>query len=298
MIGQTSEIDLSLPAEMCGQVSATAGRSARQMARWAAAYPRLFSAAPFDGTLHATLAMAAAFSGPWLSAEQLGMANKMCLWAFGADWLIDTVATGPAQVDELVAGCLAVTRGAEPPSGDDLLRFLADIRDELAGSAAFSVLGPLWHDHLARMLSAMAVEARWKHAAAAPSPADYLANADNLGFCAVFFAHLLHLESARSTVGAAELPAVEAAAQAVQRVIRVINDLGTHGRDQAWGDLNLLLVGVSAEEAENHLAALVRQAGDLIARLPAARRDWAAYLDRQMRFCAGFYAHADFWGGR
>jgi hypothetical protein len=268
------------------------------MREWAAAYPSLFSAKPFDPALFGTLALASAFSGPWLSAERLRMANRVCLWCFGLDWLIDYVATSTAEVEEIVSRCLAVADGAPPARGDDLTCFLADIRDELADTPAFPALRAVWLDDLRRVLGAMTLETAWKAGHSSgdrplPTFEEYLGNADNLGFSFVFDAHwIFTAESA--PIG--DLTPVREASWAVQRVIRLLNDIGTYHRDLAWGDLNALMLGVSRDEVDSRLADLVARGRELIRPLRQDHPRLAAYLERQMDFCAGFYHVTDYWG--
>ncbi len=279
-------------ATECGAICAVAGQSQRDMRAWAAAYPGLFSAKPFDAALYSTLSLAMAFSGPWYTAEQLRMANKVCLWAFGLDWLVDYVASSPREVDDIVRRCLEVAAGA-PPSGDDLTRMLADIRDELAAAPAFPVLGALWREELRRMLEAMLKEARWKAAKVTPTFEEYLGNADNLGFSFAFASHWLYTAGPGPAAGPG--PVTEAS-RAVQRVIRLLNDLGTYERDVTWGDLNALLLGVGRPQVEGRVAELAALSRELIVPLRAGAPELAGYLERQMDFCAGFYRVTDYWG--
>lgn len=288
-----SDLASASTAAECGAVCAVAGQSQRGMREWAAAYPELFAAKPFDPALYSTLSLAMAFSGPWFTAGQLRMANKTTLWAFGLDWLVDYVATSPQEVDDLARRCLEVAGGAPPVPGDDLTRMLADIRDELAASPAFPVLGPVWREELRRMLAAMLEEWRWKTAKVRPTFEEYLGNADNLGFSFVFAAHRLH--TAGPDVTAGPDPITEAG-RAVQRVIRLLNDLGTYERDVTWGDLNALLLGPTRPEVERHVAELAARSRELIAPLRADHPEVAGYLERQMDFCAGFYRFGDYWG--
>ncbi|MFC6085029.1 terpene synthase family protein [Sphaerisporangium aureirubrum] len=276
-----------------GAVCAVAGRCQRDLQGWMAAYPGLFSAAPFDAGLAGTLGMAMAFSGPWFTAEQLRMACKVSLWAFALDWLVDYVATSADDVDHVVGRCLAVSGGAEPPGDDELSRFLADIRDELAAAPSYSWLGPVWQEELRAMLEAMSRERAWRDAGVAPSFYEYLGNADNLGFTFAFTAHLLHTGEPADD---GDLTRIRDAAQEVQRVIRLLNDLGTYERDVEWDDLNVLLLGVPRDEVERRITALASHARDLIALLRPDLPRVADYLERQMDFCAGFYKLSDYWG--
>jgi hypothetical protein len=178
--------------------------------------------------------------------------------------------------------------------GDDLTAFLAAIRDELADSDAYAVLGPVWRDELARMLAAMVREHQWKAAGARrPSFEEYLDNADNLGFSFVFMAHWIHTAPAVSGV---DIDEVRMASWAVQRVIRLLNDLATYDRDVQWGDLNALLLGPDRTEVARHARRLAADARRHISPLRDRQPALANYLERQMEFCVGFYGVTDYWG--
>ncbi|GFJ91966.1 terpene synthase family protein [Phytohabitans rumicis] len=178
--------------------------------------------------------------------------------------------------------------------GDDLTVFLADIRAELAAAEAFPVLGPVWRDELRRMLDAMVREHDWKaEGAALPSFAEYLDNADNLGFSFVFAAHWLFTSPPPAD---ADIARVRAASRAVQRVIRLLNDLATYERDVRWGDLNALLLGPTRKEVSQRAEALAAEARDLVRALRDSQPALANYLERQMDFCVGFYGVTDYWG--
>ncbi|GAA3446041.1 terpene synthase family protein [Planomonospora venezuelensis] len=276
-----------------GAVCAGAGRAQRDMSEWAREYPGLFSAKPFDAALYSTLSLAMAFSGPWLTAERLRMANKTTLWAFGLDWLVDYVATSETEVEDIARRCLDVAAGAPAADGDDLTRMLAGIRDELASSPAFAVLGPVWRDELERMLDGMLTEWRWKSEKAVPAFEEYLGNADNLGFSFVFAAHWIHTADGGEV---ADVERLREAGRAVQRVIRLLNDLGTYERDLAWGDLNALALGTDRAGVERQVAELAARSRELLAPLYGGHPELARYMERQMDFCAGFYRVGDYWG--
>ncbi|MFF0245155.1 terpene synthase family protein [Streptosporangium sandarakinum] len=281
------------PAAECGAVCAGAGRAQRDMREWAAAYPELFSAKPFDAALYSTLSLAMAFSGPWLGADRLRMANKVTLWAFGLDWLVDYVATSREEVEDIARRCADVAEGAPPSPGDDLTRMLAGIRDELSASPAYGVLGPVWRDELRRMLDGMLTEWRWKSEKARPTLEEYLANADNLGFSFVLAAHWIHVADGAAV---SDVEPLREASRAVQRVIRLLNDLGTYERDVAWGDLNAIPLDPGGHTGiERRATELAAHARELLTALDA-HPELTRYMERQMDFCAGFYQVGDYWG--
>ncbi|MBC6458311.1 terpene synthase family protein [Actinomadura sp. HBU206391] len=281
-----------------GRICAVAGEAQREMRKWAAEYGGAFSAEPFDPTLFNTICLCTAFSAPWLTSAELRMANRLGLWSFGIDWVIDYVATSRAEIENIVRCCLAVADGAEPAPDDDLMRFLADIRDELASCTAFPALRHVWREEFQRFLHGMAREWDWKKARAngvtdRPTFEEYLENADNLGFSFVFTSHWIY--TLRSGVPT-DVDAVVMTSRQTQRIMRLINDLGTYERDLTWGDLNGLMLGVGREEVRRHIAVLADEHARAIGTLREHQPRLARYLDRQMNFCAGFWEVTEFWG--
>jgi hypothetical protein len=303
----------TLPAAECGRICAGAGEAQRDLQEHAATYGELFPSNPFDAALFSTVALANAFCAPWMTAHELRIANRASLWAFALDWLIDYLATSREDVDDAVRRCLAVADGAPPAGDDQLARFLADIRTELAGAPAFEVLRPIWREELRLMLEAMAREWDWQASRASggnalPTFEEYLANADNICFSFVFVSHWILTEDAARLVPdgrpgifdgpppVALVDEVRAAGREVQKVIRLLNDLGTYQRDVSWGDLNPLMLGVSRDEVTRHISVLVERCQELLDPLRAAHPRLADFLDRYIGFNTGFYRLTDYWG--
>jgi hypothetical protein len=281
-----SEVD----AYAGGATCALAAQGQRDLQRLADADPEMFPRVPFDGSVFGTLAMANAFSAPWLGADALRTANRASLWAFRVDWFADHLATDPAELADLTAACLAVADGAEPP--DRLTALLAGIRDELARRPDFQVWQPVWREELRRMLAAMTIELDWRTTNATVTVARYLDNADNLGSSFVNVSHWL----ANPEPGPAVAADVLAATRAQQRVIRVLNDLATVERDRAWGDLNLLLLGLGRAEVAELLSTLTGESAAALEPVRASQPELADFLHRQVEFCRGFYGLTDYWG--
>jgi hypothetical protein len=281
-----------------GRICAVAGQAQRAVREWAGHYPRLFPPEPFDPALYNTVCLCTAFSSPSLTSRDLLVANRAAIWGFGVDWLIDYIATSRAEVDKLVEGCLAVADGAAAPGEDELLCALADIRDELTPSSAFTALRHAWYDQLRRFLHAMAREWDWNAAHVGgeqtrPTLDDYLANTDNFGFAFVFVSHWI---STGEPPPAADVPRIREASWAAQRAMRLINDLGTYERDVQWGDLNALMLGVSPTEVHDHIAILTRRFREVADPLRVDYPRLISYIERQMAFCVGFYEITDYWG--
>jgi hypothetical protein len=270
-----------------------AGKIQRDVQQRAAACGDLFAAKPFDAALFSTFSLAIAFSAPWLDADRLRMASRACIWCLGLDWQVDYVSTSRAEVSGLVEHCLAVAGGETPAPDDGLGGFLADIRDELAELDGFAALRAVWLDEVRRLLRGMATEREWKSAEVRPTLEEYLSNADNLGFSFVYISHLIYTTEPAPL---RDLDELLGAGRAVQQVIRLLNDLATYDRDVAWGDLNAIMLVPDPDDVRRRLAVLTRLAHDLIDPIRDRHPQVAAYLERQMGFCTGFYGLSDFWG--
>jgi hypothetical protein len=291
-----------LPARECGQVCAHAGAGQRDLQRCAAEYGELFTTAAFDPALFSTVAMANAFAAPWLAADRLRMANRSTLWVFGLDWLVDYLATAQAEVEDIQQRCIAVADGTRAVPEDPLARFLADLREAVFASTSTPWLRRLWREQVHRTVRAMAREWVWKstrHARVrAPSPTfdEYLANADNLGFCFVFVSHWIYTADADGARRPDEAGELLAAAEEVQRMLRLLNDLCTYDRDLKWNDLNAMMLGVTRAQVRYRLDELTGSCRALLR--PLRRTHWqlAAFLERQIDFNLGFHPVTDYWG--
>ncbi|MEU5939888.1 terpene synthase [Micromonospora sp. NPDC047548] len=281
-----------------GRVCALAAQGQRDLQRGLAAHPDLFAAGPFDAALTSSVALAIAFSAPWCDAAELRLTNRAVLWGFALDWQVDHLAASAAELDQLVRRQLAVANGAPAAADDPLGRFLAGIRADLAAAPAFATLGGTWREAVRRTLEAMRREWHWRAAGRdgllpLPALADYLANADNLACTVVNVAHWIQAGEADAH---ARLDRLVAASDAVQRALRLVNDLATYDRDLRWGDLNAIMLVDDRAVVERELTGLVARATELLNELRADCPREAAYLTRQLGYTSGFYRSTDFWG--
>jgi hypothetical protein len=245
-----------------------------------------------------------AFSAPWhRDSETLRMTSRVGIWTFGVDWLIDYAAASRADVDRVVDRCMSVACGGPADDGDDLMCSLAEIRTDLERCTAFPELAHVWQDELQRFLTGMAREWDWKTARKStedePSFESYLANADNLGFSFAFVSHWI--STAEEPPRADDLAKIREASWQAQRVMRLINDLGTWERDQEWGDLNALMLNVTRDHVLQRMTELRDDLRDVLGPDGPVRPDHpflASYMERQVDFCRGFWRIADYWGAR
>ncbi|XTZ19139.1 terpene synthase family protein [Micromonospora echinospora] len=283
-----------------GRICALAARGQRDLQKVAAGHPELFAGAPFDGALYGNIAMAMAFSAPWSDVAELRVTNRAVLWGFALDWQVDYLAKSRTEIDRLIETSLAVVDGAAPASDDPFARFFAELCADLAAVPAYPRLRDVWRAAVHRTLAAMAVEWEWRAArrdltGTLPTFEEYLANADNLACTVVNVAHWIHTgdeETHRS------LPRLVEASDEVQRVLRLVNDLGTYQRDLEWGDLNAIMLVPDRSEVEQRVHLLTGRCHELLADLAADCPRPATYLARQVGFSSGFYRSTDFWGVR
>lgn len=265
-----------------GRCCALAVACARDLMRHARRYDGLFPDGVFDSGFYQALGLAGAFGSPWATVEELRAGGRASLWVFAVDRLIDDVAGSRAEVETLVAECLAVADGAEPRR--PVTEFLAGLRAGLPGEAR------AWRDQLGRMLMAMLREWDWR-SGERPTLEEYLDNADSTGSSFVNVSHWLATGDAWTL---AHLDRVREASQATQRYLRLLNDLATAGRERGHGDVNALSLGAGREEVTARLGRLSAEAVRLIGPLDSPRT--AFYLERQLTFNTGFYGLSDYWG--
>jgi hypothetical protein len=299
-VAPRDELDgvLDVAAER-GRVCALAMACFGDLSTWSARHPALFPADPFGPSVFGGIALAMAFGSPGVAPGELRTTARTVMWAFGLDRLVDHVATERGQVEAIVDGCEAVAGGAPPPGDDPLLVVLAQLRDELAARDGWAELAPVWREELGGYLAANLREWDWKTRAAGgaalPSFEEYLANADNIGATFVNVTHWVDRGTVRT---AGELRRLAEAGDAAQRVLRLVNDLASHERDQRWGDLNGLMLGVDRAAVTERIAGLTEDFELLAASLATDHPEAADHLRRQVGFSTGFYGVTDYWGTR
>jgi Terpene synthase family 2, C-terminal metal binding len=285
------------PATEFGRVGAIAAGGQRDLARIAAEYPDLFPPRPFDPAMLGAIALASAYCAPWLKKSRMRMVSIASLWLFGLDLRAERIP--PAAVDDLAGHCLAVADGGDPRPGDGITGLLALLRTELErGAPAFAARRPVWRDALRRTLSAIAREQGWtvrRNKGVLPSPDEYLDNAASTGFSVVFTTlWLTETASTGSTLG----PDLSAAVRAAERLLRLVNDLGSYERELASDDLNVLMLGMTRSQLDTHIE---ESTHDFLALVRPVRRDrprLATYVERQVGYAMGLYGIGDFWGER
>ncbi|GIJ80685.1 hypothetical protein SAMN05443287_10324 [Micromonospora phaseoli] len=285
-------------AAEAGRICSVATKGQRDLQARVAAYPSLFPDPPVDATMLSALALSTAFIAPWCSAAELRTANRASLWVTAEDWYIDSVATTAETATATVTTCLSIAAGDAPAADDPLGRFLADIRDDLAAMPAFGRLAHLWREELHRMLDAELREWQWRAARDAdptdlPGPAEYLDNAPGYGATWVNVSHWIATGAVDSEQRLAELIT---ASLAVEKVLRLVNDLASYGRDVKAGDLNILMLGVDQDDVRRQVGDQIRRCRTLLDSLADSCPREAVYLRRELGFTTSFYGGGDFWG--
>jgi hypothetical protein len=279
-----------------GHIGAVTRQLDADLRHVAADYPGLFPDPPFDPPFYGALALACASNAPWHDAGQLRMMARAALWVFGVDLLIDFKARERTEVADLVQRCVAAANGGAPDQTDEVAHLLARIRADLATVPGFAAASGAWTASVRRVLDAMAREWAWKidrrDGQITPTVDDYLANADNFGSSFVNLTHWLYTDDPALR----DIDNLRVVSDGVQRVLRLLNDLQTFGRDTSWGDLNVLMLGPDRGKVDSLVRTMVVECRKSIAGLPAEHGRAAAFLDRQIGFSMGFYRSADYWG--
>jgi hypothetical protein len=292
-----TEIAALVSAAESGRTCATAALMHRDLIGCAARYPELFPTKPFDAAFFSAISLAHAFCAPWHSEPELRIANRLTLWNFGLDRLIDDVAATANEVASTVAGCMAIAEEDPAPARDPLAAFLVEIRDDLAAAPAYQQLGDVWRHELRLVLKSMAREWEWKAArladpeAALPTLDAYLDNAQ-FGFSMIYVTHWI---CTTDLAALADVEDLHAAGCAVERVIRLLNDLGTYHRDLSTGDLSALKLA-DRLVVQQRVAVEIARSKELLAPLTPVHPGLALFLDRHIRFSSGFYHVTDYQG--
>jgi Terpene synthase family 2, C-terminal metal binding len=281
--------DPVLTAPECGRACAVAAAGQRELRRHAAGYPDLFPDRLFGGAFFATLALAGAFTAPSCDPVALGATNLAGLFVFALDWQVEVQTSEAALATDVVDPVLAVAGGAVPAKDTSLSRLLTELRGQVRTAPGY----PLWRAALVATATAMVREWRWRSGSDEPPRTlpGYLDNADSTGFLFVYATHWI----ATDPYCPEHVAGLRAAGLAAQRILRLVNDLGTAARERSIGDVNALTLGATPDA----VAANVRGLLDGYRRLAEPVRDHhahlAAFLDRQIGFNEGLYQLGDYW---
>jgi hypothetical protein len=281
-----SDNDPIARAEEHGIICATAADTQRELQKFCISHEAALPPT-LDPRFFGAITLANAFGSPRCSASELRMVNRTALWIFASDWLIDHVVQSRDEVDAVVAACLAVADGQAAAPEVPLALLLADLHDDLVARPGLSV----WKQQLERYLVASVREWDWLRTGVRPSLEDYLGNSDNVGGTFANLSHWLY-----TGVPADRIQELWPVSQEVQKVLRLLNDLASADRDLASGDLNVLTLGVTRDEARELVTTLVESCRKLMAAQAQSSPAEIDYLQRQIGFSAGFYGITDYWG--
>lgn len=275
-----------LEPETAAAVFFLANALQRDAAAWTAAYP---DSPPPAITVPAALSHA--LVSPWRRPEELRAPNRIGNWLF---WLDDAIegSDSDTEVDDLVEGCLAVAAGEQPPTDHSLLRALGDIRDELAATPLWPDLASLWQERVMRTAEGYRSYREFSRALAdgtPPTPAEYMAV--TIG---VELTRITHLIAAEGPAVADHIELLLQAIEAQDHAHRLVNDIQTFDRDCRDGDINVLFLGITRQEAAAQAEDHVARAHSLLRPLVAAGVRAAIEIDRQTSHTIAFYKAMDY----
>src|SRR5262245_10417624 len=99
---------MAMPGFAEGRLAALAAAGARDLAACARGYGGHFAGNGYDGAFFALLAQANVICAPGLDRWALETLNRVGLWTFGIDRLIDTEARSRGAADAVARRCVDV----------------------------------------------------------------------------------------------------------------------------------------------------------------------------------------------
>jgi Terpene synthase family 2, C-terminal metal binding len=272
--------------ETAAAVFFLANKLQREATAWSAAYDDIATLA-----LTFPIALSHAFVSPWRRPDELRASNRMGNWLL---WLDDVIerADSDAQADDLAEGCRAVAAGEQPSTDHSLIRALGDIHDELAATPLWPVLATRWQERVTRTAAGHRRHRDFSRALAdgtPPSPAEYMSITSG-----VELARITHLIAAEGLDVVDHIELLLQAIEAQDRAHRLVNDIQTFDRDRRDGDINVLFLGVTRQEAADQAEDYAARAHSLLHPLVAAHVRAAIEVDRQTSLTIAFYQAMDY----
>ena len=157
-------------------------------------------------------------------------------------------------------------------------RLVAAIRDGLRSSAHADAWGPAWVAEIRRYLTGMRLELQWR-SGAKPSIDEYLSNHDSVGL-RFAFATLLVVDDAAPDDWRPGPGTLSEAADATALAIRLANDLAGAARERAYGDVNVLTLGMASEQVGDRIRRETERCRQLYAAVPPVHQRRVSYLAR------------------
>ncbi len=277
---------LEIKPETAAAIFFLANALQREAAAWAVAYDDVATPG-----ITVPLALSHALVCPWRRPDELRASNRMGNWFF---WLDDVTegADSDTLVDDLIEGCRAVVAGERPSIDHSLIGALADIRAELAAAPLWPVLATRWQELVVRTVVGHRRYREFTRALAdgtPPSPAEYMSI--TMGAEATRVTHLIAAE------GLDVVDHLEPLLQAIEaqdHAHRLVNDIRTVDRDRRDGDINVLFLGVTPQEATDQAEGYVARVHSVLRPLVAAQVRAAIEVDRQTSFTLAFYRAMDY----
>lgn len=281
----TDNADQLPDPEACAPVCAHAVHLISDLRSWNQRYGGVVSDVRLIG-----IGVFTAFIAPWLGPGQLVLPARTAAWCCALDDCADSKETSPEEVARLIDACRHVLTGEDPDTANPIACALAAVRADVAERRLSAAFAHAWNRSLDRVLSATLFECQARHDIAAglpgPSIEDYLARSTGSILVEVFLLNLCVAEARQNAVS--QLKALAPALSHAEYAVRLGNDVASHRREQAAGDINVIMLGMAPEEARRRTADHARRCRDeLRPFLDADPRGCAVMLDRATRLFVG-----------
>lgn len=278
-------------AAQCVRLSALGLAVYADLQRWAAeewpTFPQLHLVAAGIGE---------AMVCPWANADQLRLNSRMAVFAYALDKFVDREISDLAELDDFIGHCDTVVRTGQPDHGNQLLRVLSGLQQDLAELPGYPALASVWQRKFDACLRGHRYNwvvgwARERGEEPHTDVTEYLEHADSVAAGLVQVPRwVTHGGGALPDHLDVLVPALDDATVAA----RLANDLATIDRERTEpGQNNVLMYGVSEEwvrtEYVERVAAIRRRLAPLVAEnyLPAVG------LVRLAEWSVGVYERRD-----
>ncbi|HTJ70963.1 MAG TPA: zinc-binding dehydrogenase [Actinospica sp.] len=247
---------------------------------------------PMDRELVPLMCLQSSFFAPWLPADSCLRIAQLTSWLMALDDALDDPGASSATLAALLDVLRRIVEGGASEPAEPLARALAEIRDALwtegddrAETAAF------WRDSMHETLTGMWYEHEAAGNAEQPSLQRYL----------TYGAWTIGVEQQLATLWALmddpdlprRLPVLRDALRHAATAIRLANDVRGHQREQRHGQIDALVIGLSAQQARARLDESVEQCRLLLAPMTSIGYGPAVALERTLLWHARMYARFD-----
>lgn len=237
------------------------------------------------------MALAVAAIAPWSDSAALRLAARTAVWLYAVDDLVDVRASSLAEVDEVLARCIAVVSKGARDESHPVFAALCDVQRELESKPLYCALEALWVRKFESCMLGMRYA--WQVGRGEiprPSIGEYLEHADSI-------LKWITIVTLWAGTAGPDLPrhlgVLVPCADDVCVAVRLANDLATSARERREGIANATALA-SPDWIRAELGRRRRRVRSGLGPLAAGGYPPAVILTRSVDWAMRFYDLADF----